>query len=1002
MARESASALRGARLRAHVREQIDAVGRADQKVQAAAKALQEAESPELRGALVEMSLAAPQEVAQAFLHAALRSGDAVLARSAAESLVYLSGPGCLPLIEECLQMADPLVRQRGVEALEDQSGVRALSLLATGLGDSDEGVRRAATACLELIVGSRYLPLRDPALEALGDQQSELFATIVGNDDPLVKRQLAQAMAYAASDRVLKLLSALSGDDDFLVRQEAVLALASIGTPAAVRIAASRIEDANYVVAAGILDVLAPKFGSSSGELLECLKICMHHQLAEVRRDAVLMLDKFPPEQVRDLLIETTRDSDFEVAQRAGEILRKMFPSEGLDWLGDEVKAQSEDGRTYAIWEAGNIAQETGSRALGQGDAGRVEDIVQVLEAAAMQGSSAMKINAISELSILTDIADSRALQEALTDENASVRGRAAESLSYTRDAGFLVKTLTGHPDPLVRRHALEALMDSPGGRRQAGRLPRREIRFTSTRTAGPELFSYFLRALEDPDEGVREYGCNAIEHSAAISGLVPVRAAVEKLRAIAEDEAASSLIRDTAAEAIESIQEASCSDFILASVKDALQWRGAIARDAHALRFDQSKGHFIIDPSAGLDAGDLSERWTRELGFAEQEVLAVQQALRNDAPLPDETAGAALKRLTRAMGAVLDLVSHASNAMRLEGEERCLAELRNWLESVKRGPALEWGPGKLAARLLRKLHRARKRAAISTVRAIETLAGTSDARALAEMAEDEDDWVKIVALTARARLEQDPTETVNRLAALCSAHGRKPQYAEAVGPAAIVMLEKGHQAAPSLMDAALTLAKSTLGAELTSRLLLACQKDEVAGALISYLSGKKLEPLSHLCMACAIRGGGHSVETLEVPERAPEGGAVEVRCAYLALKAMLEDAGAAQQLEEMLRAGKGKAGYYSALYLGLARVWSATATLAAVSDRDAHYLVRGLCASMLVRRGHGGGLNWFRKVLQGRSGLVRTRLSIEMVRAVEDTLRLMLECRDVNVGRFV
>jgi len=563
MNEEAVSPLSESETRAYVWEQIDTVSRAEDKTLAAARALQQARKLQIAQTVLEHSLSTPLEVRRAFVEAALHSGDEALARTAAESLVYLSdSPNLVGLLRECLGMADPRIRQRAIEAFESMTDPNAVSLLATALKDPEQVVKRAAAGTLELIVGSRYRPMRKAVLEALANPHSELFESIVNSQDSQLKRHVAQSMGYAASDRVLELLARLSEDEDPQVRQEATLALAATGTPEAMKILSGRILEADYLVCSSILDILAIKAGSSSKELLDYLKVCMRHRLPDVRRHAVLMLDKFAPEQVKDLLLEAAKDNDFEVAQRAGEILRRMFPARDVDWLADEALGESADSRTLAIWEAGNIGVESDRRTFREaGRATTSEEIMNLLERSALQGSPSDKIHAVTELSALKDIADSPALQKALVDENASVRSLAADSLANTRDAGLLVRTLMEHRDPIVRRRALEALVDNPGGRPE-GAGPSRLLTFTLARLAGTELFSYFLKALNDEDEGVVERACDAVQHTALTAGIAPMKETLGQLRTVARNRNASVLIRETA----ENCSRARC----------ATRWSGA------------------------------------------------------------------------------------------------------------------------------------------------------------------------------------------------------------------------------------------------------------------------------------------------------------------------------------------------------------------------------------------------------------------------------------------
>jgi hypothetical protein len=87
---------------------------------------------------------------------------------------------------------------------------------------------------------------------------------------------------------------------------------------------------------------------------------------------------------------------------------------------------------------------------------------------------------------------------------------------------------------------------------------------------------------------------------------------------------------------------------------------------------------------------------------------------------------------------------------------------------------------------------------------------------------------------------------------------------------------------------------------------------------------------------------------------------------------------------------------------LSLARVRSAVPIFSSLRDQDQPYLLRALSAASLLRRGHSAGPTWFGKVLGGTGGEQEARIVTHLSAAVEETIPLMLECRDVNVGRFV
>jgi hypothetical protein len=117
----------------------------------------------------------------------------------------------------------------------------------------------------------------------------------------------------------------------------------------------------------------------------------------------------------------------------------------------------------------------------------------------------------------------------------------------------------------------------------------------------------------------------------------------------------------------------------------------------------------------------------------------------------------------------------------------------------------------------------------------------------------------------------------------------------------------------------------------------------------------------------------------------------------------MGNDPEATHRLETMLREGRPQERYCGAHYLGLARVRSAALVFASVRDQeDAPYPLRALCGASLVRRGHPEAFAGLERLLRGAGGRREAVLLLHLCRAVEDAIPLMLECADVNVGRFV
>jgi len=965
--------------------------------------LAEAAGPEVREAIVGLCSAADDDVTGAVAAAALRSREPELARAAAELLVGIADSAtALRVLRQCFESADAAVRGRGVEALEGMSAPEVVDFLPAALTDDSELVRRAGASTLSLIAGTAHHPLWGPLLEQLADPASALGRAVVANPDNQVRRQAVQSLGFVRSDAVMPVLEQMARDEDDEVRQEVVVCLAGAGTERAVRLMSHMLHDPVYRVSSSALDMLAGRLGAGSAAFLECLKEALAHPAAELRRHAVLMLDRYDAEQAAPLLEAASGDRDFEVARRAGEMLRRLQRGTGMDWLAGEMDRQTAGQRALAVWEAGMIGSEAGMR-IGSGaalDGGRiVRQIVPILERALREGAASDRLHAINELAGLVDVADSRAMQQALRDSDASVRSRAADMLQYTRDAGLLAQVIRSHPDARARRRAVESLADNPAGPK--GQAPSRgRVSFTSTRTLGMELFGHLLAALDDADDSVRQAACEAVREYGQSAGVLPVRAARRALLRLAEDEGVSVLIQEQASLAEEAVRRVAAGQLIARDVGEVLAWRGQVAREAHALYWDADAGGFRVRPAAGAEA---VERWAEAYSLSPDQVAAVRRAADGQAALDKETARALLRGLTRELTAALNAVAYAATALRLIGQEEWLEEAERWTAAVETGPKLQWAPNRRGARYAALVTRLRKRAWLHLLWAREALGGAAG-DGISEAMADPDDWVKLAALRAAVDLHPDRADLLDHLRELAARHAADRDYCEPVGLASVpLLLSDGTAGAVRLAAGALGAARVDFRMELTQQLMVAAQRPAVAAAIEDYLVERPVDSLPSVCLALALRGAGNTLAAVNVPPAAGREGESEVVRARLALRAMQDDDDAARELSRMVRQGTPRERYQSTSYLALARVHSAALLFASMRDQqDAPYMLRGLCAASLVRRGHPAAMGGWQKLLKGLSGRIKADMLTHLCRAVEDTIPLMLECADVNVGRFV
>jgi hypothetical protein len=644
------------------------------------------------------------------------------------------------------------------------------------------------------------------------------------------------------------------------------------------------------------------------------------------------------------------------------------------------------------VWEAATVGVATGG-----GQAAAIES----LEQAALRASPSVRLHALDELQQLRDISDSPGLQRGLYDADEAVRSRMAAGLSYTRDAGLLAQVLASHPDVLLRRQAAEALAQNPSGP-PGGRPTYRGLTFTSARTVGVELFSRFLAALDDPDEGVRELACAAIGRYVEFSVTMPVPTVLARLGALSENDSASSLLRDTAHEVAAKLAGAPLAGPLLGAANAVVEWRGRLAREAHAIRLDSRSGRFVLDAQAIPDVQELAQRWQAELGLTSAQSEAAAGAMRSGEPMPDEVAQAAMGDLVRSLASSANAIWHTARAAGLIADGRWLPHLSRWRLAMSADPAIEWGESDMSRSWRKLLPRLSARASIAALVAEQALKGKTEPAALDGVCAHQDEWVRMVALAERAALEENPITSLEALAALCRSHASDADYLEPVGTAAVALVAAGGEEFLSVAQSALEQAQTDLRAELTQRLMLAAQKEPVAQFLSSFLSRGPVAHTGRLCLALALRGAGGDLQGLDVPDAMPKGAEVELACAHRALGAMLGRSEAAEALKALLRGRQERERYCAAVYLGLARVQSATPIFASVSDQDAPWALRSLCAGMLVRRGHGLGMSWFSKSLPHVTGPQKARMCADLGRAVQDVVALMLECKDVNLGRFV
>ncbi len=733
-------------------EVFDSMSRLDEKDMFgfAEKALQKAGSDGVRQTLVELSIGTTTPgITAALVRAAVRSGSTQLGRAAADLLIDIKDDrSATSIIEECLESDDSAIRVRAVEAMEMLEGPEMFELLQRALRSGDDNVRRATVNSLGLIVASKYHPLKSHMLESLADKDSELFTTFSQTDELSLKREFAQVLGFADTDAVLPLLRALSNDPDTQTRREALLALAANGTSEAMEITEQKLDDDDEMVVTFALDSLASKVGRDSEHMFRCIKKVMNHTNASVRRNAVMMLNWFTPSMVEELLSEAVKDPDFEVQRSAQSLLRTMKAE--LAPIGLEETGAGDWGEdTLKIWEVGNVGMESERserKSTVDADVISTDAIVAELEKQAAAGDISKRSHAITELLELEDISDSPMLRKALYEDNESIRARVAKALDFTRDAGLATQVLLDHPDSLVRRRAVEALAENPSGRTK-GDPGRSGITFSSERTQGMELFSYFLRALDDPDEGVVQSGCYAIGHYLQFKRPIPVRETIKKLQSLEDNKYLSSLTRDNAAELIDDINDAKLGEPLVNTIDAAVNVSGELSRHVARLSWDPENESFAFDTES-KEREALQTELIEELQLGADAANRIAEAALSEGPLDEEAAAAYAGAVCSTICVIFDAVSSGAEALARLGETGWAGKLEEWLAELNAFPTDVFDTNPAFQSTKKDLSRTLNRASISVKGAVQSLADGLDPEEFASFTESGDDWIRMAALS--------------------------------------------------------------------------------------------------------------------------------------------------------------------------------------------------------------------------------------------------------------
>jgi HEAT repeat protein len=960
----------------------------------------------IRQTLVDFSAGAPDDITALMIELAVTNGGVQLARAASDLLMDIKeANNAAEVIKICLDAPDDSVRQRAVEAIETLEGPEALEMLGQALASDDQTVRRAAVNTFGQIVCSKYHPQKAVLLKQLENADTPISRIIFESQDVGMKREISQVLGFADSNMVLPCLKKLSNEDDRQTRREAVLALAANGSEKAIALAKEKLDDPDDVTVVFVLDILASNLGRDSEEMLGYLKGALQHPLPEVRRHAVMMLNYFPLSKVESVLVEATKDKDFEVTRSAYTLLRSMGSSVAATILEAAMEIKGDEG-TLLIWEAGNLGMESNSARnrsmLQPKDAISRDTVTKILQKHASEGTDSNRFNALTELIELQDIADSDVLKAALNDPQETIRHRVATALPHTRDAGLLVRLLAEHTDILIRRQAIDALMDNPSARTRDWR-GRSGVTFTYERTQGMELYSHFLKSLGDPDEGVVQSACKALQQFIDLNCPLPMKTTMHRLNTVLENTQFSSLTHETVREVIDKLEGATPGKPLCEAIDGTLTAAESIKRYLKCLTIDD--GHFRLSRECDTDSDEIMDQWPESLAMPEADIKHLTEAIEGGAPLPQDIAKDAFLSMCSRLARIYEAIYHGVQGLRGLQQNGLKEGLKTWKGRMEGHIPLHAQDGGLLQTHSGRLSLLQSRALIS-IAATLVASGEENNTTELEHLGAAGDWCRICELTARSELGILQPKGVENLKTLVSQHADDAEYSPVIAPAAVELLRNGVVEAINPLVEALKNVNTNLRAATTQRLMTASQEADVEDILRNYLSKIKRHnlDLGISCLRLAVIGA--TGETGDLPRFKTEGNNIiktEPGFAETAICAMQNMASEAEVLKQMLREGEDKQRYLAATYLGLSRVQSAVPVFASVADQvDSPWQLRALCAGMMVRRGHRQSTNWFLKHAQHGTPAMKAETAINFGQAYEDILPMMLQCKNVNCGRFV
>jgi HEAT repeat protein len=351
-----------------------------------------------------------------------------------------------------LKDEDTSVRRNAARALGAIGNSRVVKVLEAGSKDEDTSVRRNATSVLEAIcdagaVGALEEALKDVDVLVRGDAARALGAIgdagAVGalkealkDEDASVRRSVAVALGRISDAGAVEELKDALKDEDALVRGFAAKALGAIGDAGAVGALKEALGDDAISVCLNVVRALG---AIGDTRAVEALEEALKEGYPTVRENAAEALGGIGDTRAVEALMKALGDLDAYTSLPVGDEsdVEARMEAEG------EIDI---DVRTQIISALGRI-----------GDTRAVEMLI--VELRYVQDES-VRMALVDALRHIGDPRAVVALMEALRDEDAEVRGRAALALGDMDDARAVeaLKETLKDADVGVCRYAAEAL----------------------------------------------------------------------------------------------------------------------------------------------------------------------------------------------------------------------------------------------------------------------------------------------------------------------------------------------------------------------------------------------------------------------------------------------------------------------------------------------------------------------------------------------------------------